>query len=174
MTRKILMTSALVLLNVFSAQAQTPAGESTESVNTIDWKTGVWGDLSQHIGTYDYATVLSDKRIAGALEAQLTPAQREALYTNLTVKAPIGFEDDCLLLSGNARSAGGQEGAFIAICLYKGAVHTALEQNAGITLFTTAEKYDYLPQALKLWIYSQKHQEALGLPDGVNVVMPQP
>lgn len=141
-----------------------------EVVNDIDWKTGgAWSDLSTHIGTYHYDDVLNDERVAAALEQQLGADTFAAVRNNLATRNPIGFEDDCMLLSGNAVSAGGTQSAYVAVCLYKGVVHTALHQGDNITLFTAAEKYDYLPYAMKLWLYGQKHTDVFKLPDGVTL-----
>lgn len=160
--RPILSIFLLATLSLQPALAQ-------EKANEIDWKVGAWGDLSQYIGTYQYDAVLKDKRVAAALEALLGKETRNGLDARLFVQAPIGFTDDCLLLSGSAQ--GGDNETFIAVCLYKGVVHAALETGNMIMLYTKAEKYEYLPGPLQMWVYLQKNPDAATLPDGVDFML---
>lgn len=164
------MTPLLTRLSVIAlcAFAAVPAQAQEED---IDWKHGAWGDLSTHIGTYHYEAVLDDARVAAALKKQLDEETLTTLKTNLETQTPIGFEDDCLLLSGNAPSQANEEAAFVAVCLYDGKVHTALKEKGEITLYTNAQKYSYLPQNLQLWVYTQKNPEAYQLPQGVQIIL---
>ncbi len=158
------------ILSVFmlATLAFTPAF-AQEKAEDIDWKKGAWGDLSQYIGTYNYDAVLKDARVVDALDTLMGKEKRGNLDSSLAVQAPIGFADDCLLLSGN--SSGGGNEAFIAVCLYKGVVHAALETGSTVTLYTQAEKYEYLPGPLQMWVYLQKNPDAAKLPDGVDFVL---
>lgn len=165
----MVMMSSLRLSLILAFLFAAPAA-AQETTNSIDWKTGgAWSDLSSYIGTYNYDAVLGDERVADALKAQLGDAVLETLHNNLATRNPIGFEDDCMLLSGNAVSAGDTQSAFVAVCIYKGVVHTALHQGNDISLFTAAEKYDYLPYAMKLWLYGQTNADVYKLPDGVTL-----
>lgn len=166
----MMMTKFICLFSAAALLISAPATVQAEAVNNIDWKSGgVWSDLSAYIGTYHYDSVLNDTRIAQALMEQLGEDALQALKDNIGTRAPIGFEDDCLLLSGNAPSAGDTHAAFVAVCLYKGVVHTALRQGNELTLYTAAGQYDFLPYALKMWVYGQKNQDVFKLPDGVTL-----
>lgn len=141
-----------------------------EQANDIDWKVGEWGDLSPYIGTYDYDAVLRDERVEAALAQRLNEEQRNALWDKMQVRNPIGFEDDCLLLSANAVSSADTSSAFVAVCLYKATVHVGMQHGTKITLYTDAKKYEYLPHAMRLWVYSQYNPGAASkMPDGVEL-----
>lgn len=165
MTQTLRLTLSLLL--VFSAMA-APA-RAQENSTDIDWKRGVWGDLSPHIGTYHGEEVLKDPRVKGTLKNHLTNDQYQTLLANITVQSPIGFDDDCLLISGNAPSAADKESAFVAVCVYDGTVHAALKESGQITVYTGAQKYSYLPQSLQLWVHHQINPEATALPSNVQI-----
>lgn len=163
------MIPSVRMIAVLSLLFAAPAMAQDDSANDIDWKKGAWGDLSPYIGTYDYDAVLNDERVAAALEKQLGADMVATLTDTMQTRAPIGFQDDCLLLSGNAPASADTNAAFIAVCVYQGVVHTALQKSGDITLFTAATKYDYLPYGMKLWIYGQTNRDVLKLPDGVSL-----
>lgn len=156
----------------FIFHAASALAQDIDSANEIDWKKGAWGDLSQYIGTYKIDSVLKDERVAAALKSQLGEEKVDVLEDNLFARGPIGFSDDCLLISGNASHSADLNSAFLAVCMYKGEVHTVLKDDGQISLFTAVEKYDYLPQQMKLWVYFQTNPQALQLPESVQLVSP--
>ncbi len=159
-------THLIFSLLLITAQPVT----AQEQANDIDWKVGEWGDLSPYIGTYDYDAVLTDERVAMALTQRLNEEQRNALWDKMQVRNPIGFEDDCLLLNANAVSSADSSSAFVAVCLYKATVHVGMRHEAKIILYTGAKKYEYLPHAMRLWVYGQYNPGAASkMPDGVEL-----
>lgn len=153
--RPVFMLLALFALPL-GAQAQE---------NDVDWKVGAWSDLTPYIGTYNFDAVLDDERVAAALTAQLGAETFDTVKDSLQTRNPIGFERDCLLLSGQ-----GAHAALVAVCIYEGTVHTALKTGKSITLYTALEKYEYLPYGVKIWLYDQTHKQIQTvIPEGVTL-----
>lgn len=171
----IILTAVLIVTPflITAAQEKPPETSASETQEqSIDWKKGNWGHLASYIGTYDYQAVLDDPAVKAELEA-LTGEATEKLMQNLDVQAPIGFEDDCLILSGNAEHDAGQNRGFINICLYKGKIHVGLFSAPTITVYTREEKYAYLPQSLKFWAAGIRNPDMLKMSEGTVLKAPE-
>jgi len=138
----------------------------------IDWKKGKWGHLAPFIGTDKYDAVLNDPAVAAEVDALLSPDDKKHLMDNLSVAGPIGFEGDCLTLSGNAPHQGGSELGFVNLCLYNGAVHVGILSGGAYKVYTRSEKYDYLPPSLRNWVIVTKAGFSMEKPDGVTMIQP--
>lgn len=161
-------TYAILLLGALLLSGPIPAGAQDDS-QTIDWKKGIWGDLSPHIGTYQYDAVLDAPPVAAALQALMGKDTLADIQQTMTTRAPIGFDDDCLILSQSETNAANSDSALIAVCIYKGTVHAARHKEGRIELYTKAEKYDFIPYAMKMWIYAQSHPDVLSPPDNLDI-----
>lgn len=171
---RILPLSRLVTLTLAVAIAATGAAlAQADQEGHTDWKQGAWGHLAPYIGTYEYDAVLSDPAVDEKLTATLG-AQKEHLIKNLSVHAPIGFEDDCLIMSGNAEKAGQSQKAYLNICLFAGKINAVIFDKGTISVYTARKHYEYLPQSLREWIYQAKNPDAFtARPDYVQM-MSQP
>jgi hypothetical protein len=141
----------------------------------IDWKTGgKWSHLSRYIGTYDYASVLEDKAVKSQLDSMLK-GQDINLKSEMEVSAPIGFENDCLILKGNQYHKGNEHQTYMQVCLYEGNINLAVMKKGTITVFSRANEYMYLTDGMKTWIYFQNHSTDLQTkPDNVQFIVQAP
>ncbi len=146
-------------------------GTTAWAYSDLDWKLGgKWGDLAQYIGRYEYDQVLNDKRVSAQLDTMLGKEEIEKLKARLDVRGSIGFDEDCLILSGNAPHQGGQEAAFVNVCIYKGEVHVAILSGGIIKVYSPeAPHYEYLPRAMKTWIYTVKDLKSFLQPSFVEM-----
>lgn len=145
-------------------------GTSAWSYPDTDWKAGEWGDLANHIGRYDYETVLNDKRIHAQLAVLLNDKELKHLLKNLEVRGGMGFDDDCLALSGNAEHKGGEEEAFVNVCLHKGDVRVAILSGQTIMVYAQEKlRYKDLTRMMRSWIYTAKNRQVLEQPSFVEM-----
>jgi len=115
----------------------------------LDWKHGKLARLAPLIGTYRQDKVLADPDVAGALVALLPPETLPTVGQNLQVAAPIDFIAGHLVLSGNRAHRGGEEMASVWLSVYDGTAKVLLLHEGTLTLFAVAERYEYLPLALR-------------------------
>lgn len=135
----------------------------------INWTQGAWGHLSQYIGTYNYAAVLGDPAVAQALSARLGN-DLPRLSSQLQTAAPIGFVDDCLVLSGNADHKAFQNSAYVHVCIYNGHVDVVLTDGPKIKVYSEYSIYMHLSRALRAWIGQyQASDHFVTLPNGVSL-----
>jgi hypothetical protein len=120
--------------------------------DSTDWKKGEWGDLSQYIGTYQYDAVMKDKRVAKVI-GNLIKDSKIDLASYFETKTPIGFEDDCLILQGNATNRADIQSGIMTVCLYKGTIHIATQLEDKITVYSPYTNYAYLSERMRIWIY---------------------
>jgi hypothetical protein len=133
--------------------------KAQESQNQTDWKQGAWGALAPYIGTYKYSEVLNDPAVSEALSKALGD-EKDHLLNNLKVHNPIGFEDDCLIMSGNGEKTGSSEKAYLNVCLYAGKINAVIFSKGTVSVYSTTKKYEYLPLSLREWVYRAKNQDA--------------
>lgn len=148
------------------------ASAQTDEIAAIDLKKGsVWPQLAEHIGTYHYEEVLTDPAIKKELDAMLK-GQKVDLKEELSVRAPIGFEDDCLILKGNPDREAETRRAYLQVCINKGEINLALYNSGKVTVFTKATNYDFLTNGIRTWIYFQdKIPDITTKPDYVQVIV---
>lgn len=154
----------------FTALSATALPALAQDQDTIDWKQGKWGRLASHIGTYQYGEVLNDAEVSKKLEDALG-TEKKHLIDNLAVHDPIGFENDCLVLSGNGEKKGSFERAYLNVCLYAGTINAAILSDDKIVVYTSMKDYQYLPDSLREWVYQVKNPEAFSAkPDNVQLM----
>ena len=93
--------------------------------------------------------MLADAEVQAALAALLPPDAIAALIDNLGVAGPIDFIDGHLVLSGNRPHHGGEDTAALWIKIYDGTVRVILQRGGDVTLYAVAERFEYLPLALR-------------------------
>ncbi len=135
----------------------------------INWTQGTWGHLSQYIGTYNYGAVLGDQAVAQALSERLG-SNLPRLSGQLQTVAPIGFTDDCLVLTGSADHKRFLNAAYVNVCIYRGSVDVVLTDGPEVQVFSANTQYRHLSSALRSWIGHYKATDHLNtLPDGVSL-----
>lgn len=109
--------------------------------------------LHKYIGTYqsEEGPLFTDPTVKKAM-AETFGDKLPHLLKNLEVRGPVNFISGNLVLSGNAPHLGGSDMAILVINTYRGSVHGAISSGEEIEVFSTVEKYRYLPLALKDWI----------------------
>jgi len=137
-------------------QEEQTAPSEPANPDLTDWKKGEWGDLSTYIGTYRYDAVMDDPRVAKSIIALMKGSNID-LNSYFDTKTPIGFEDDCLILQGNATDRADLQAGFLTICLYKGSVHIATLLDDKITVYSPHTNYAYLTERMRTWIYLRAH-----------------
>ncbi len=141
------------LLTATVAPATPTFAQAAAQQSTTDWKQGAWGHLSPTIGTYDYDLVLKDPAVDAKLTEMLGEKEKAHLLANLEVRNSIGFDRDCLVLSGNADKDGGFEQAYLNVCLYAGTINVAMLSDSKVTIYSATDTYAYLPPSLRQWVY---------------------
>ena len=168
--RYAVLVCMAALLGGLTSMPFGPAAAQDEATEKTDWKQGAWGHLSRYIGTYDYDAVLGDPAVDEKLSAMLGP-EKDRLLTNLTVHTPIGFENDCLVLSGNAEKVGNMQKAYMNVCLYAGKINAVIYSKGTVSVYTALKKYEYLPMSLRQWIEHAKNPDSyLSRPDYVQII----
>lgn len=134
----------------------------------LDWKHGKLGRLAPLIGTYQRDEVLGDPAVARALAALLPPETLPVVRENLDVFAPIDFISGHLVLSGNRAHYGGEEMAWVWLSIYDGSAKVILLHDGTLTLFAVAQRYEYLPIALRRMVAAPPLEALYRLPPGVH------
>ena len=78
--------------------------------------------------------------------------QLPKLMQNLDVRGPIDVYGGALSISGNAPHKGGEEGAVICVNPWGPKVDAAIYSRGKVTLFSSAEKYEFATLCVKDWI----------------------
>ena len=99
--------------------------------------------------------------------------QLPKLMQNTNVRAAIAYDGGSLVVSGNAPHKGGEEEGVICVNPFSpGLVEAAIFSRGKITVFATAEKYEYLSLCVKDWItqVNSGHRDRTTQPKNVSVV----
>ncbi len=162
--RKLVLTAVMALAFTGAANAQEEG--------PIDWKKGgKWSSLAEYIGTYNYDAVLKNKDLKAQLDKQ-TKGVDINLGDEFEVTAPIGFENDCLILQGSRVHKGDTNRSYLEACLFQGTVNLAVFDHGKITVYTAFKDYKYLSQGMRSWIYFQNNRPALNdKPENLQLVI---
>lgn len=161
-----------LLLAATMAVSFTGAAFAQDAVD-IDWKKGgKWENLAPYIGTYKYDSVLGDKAVKAELE-QITKGTDIDLSTEFEVKAPIGFESDCLVMKGNPPHKGDTNRSYLEVCLFQGTINLAVYDHDQINVYTKFKEYHHLSDGMRSWIYFQNNSADVirKRPDNVQLVI---
>jgi len=88
------------------------------------------------------------------------------------VRGAIAYDGGSLVVSGNAPHKGGEEEGVICVNPYSPSlVEAAIFSRGRITVFTTAEKYEYLSLCVKDWITQANsgHRDRMTQPKNVSM-----
>jgi len=168
-----LLTAALLtiafLLGVGTGALRAEDNDSAP----IDLKNGKWPALTQYIGTYNYDAVFGDKSVKTELDTMLKGHDTD-LQNEFGVRAPIGFENDCLILKGAQKSTANEHSSYAEICVGSGMINLAIKDKKTITIYTRSDNYQYMSDGMRAWIYFQNNDMAVALtnkPENVQLVV---
>ena len=146
-------------------------GAAMAEEDSLDMKKGKWSALTQHIGTYEYDTVLNDKGVKKELD-KLLKGQTLDLKQQFGVTAPIGFQNDCLILKGNQENQADTNRAYMEACVGEGTINLVLYNNGKINVYSQFGDYKYLSEGVRGWIAMQNDKTfILEKPENVQFVV---
>ena len=123
-------------------------------------------------GRDDSEGLLKEPAVSAELK-RVVGNQLPKLMQNTNVRGAIAYDGGSLVVSGNAPHKGGEEEGVICVNPYSpGLVEAAIFSRGKITVFATAEKYEYLSLCVKDWItqVNSGHRDRTTQPKNVSVV----
>ena len=123
-------------------------------------------------GRDDSDGLLKEPAVSAELK-RVVGNQLPKLMQNTNVRGAIAYDGGSLVVSGNAPHKGGEEEGVICVNPYSpGLVEAAIFSRGKITVFATAEKYEYLSLCVKDWItqVNSGHRDRTTQPKNVSVV----
>ena len=123
-------------------------------------------------GRDDSDGLLKEPAVSAELK-RVVGNQLPKLMQNTNVRGAIAYDGGSLVVSGNAPHKGGEEEGVICVNPYSpGLVEAAIFSRGKITVFATAEKYEYLSLCVKDWItqVNSGHRDRMTQPKNVSVV----
>ena len=123
-------------------------------------------------GRDDSDGLLKEPAVSAELK-RVVGNQLPKLMQNTNVRGSIAYDGGSLVVSGNAPHKGGEEEGVICVNPYSpGLVEAAIFSRGKITVFATAEKYEYLSLCVKDWItqVNSGHRDRTTQPKNVSVV----
>ena len=91
-------------------------------------------------------------------------------WTRPPVRGPVDHVGGALSVSGNAPHKGGEEGAVVCINPWGPQVDAAIYSRGKVTLFSSAEKYEYATLCVKDWITvaNSQYRDRMNQPKNVQ------
>lgn len=123
-------------------------------------------------GREDSDGLLKEPAVRAELQ-RVVGNQLPKLIQNINVRGTIAFDGGSLVISGNAPHKGGEEEGVICVNPHSPSlVEAAIFSRGKITVFATAEKYEYLTLCVKDWITQANsgHRDRTTQPKNVSVV----
>jgi hypothetical protein len=123
-------------------------------------------------GREDSDGLLKEPAVRAELQ-RVVGNQLPKLMQNINVRGTIAYDGGSLVISGNAPHKGGEEEGVICVNPHSPSlVEAAIFSRGKITVFATAEKYEYLTLCVKDWITQANsgHRDRTTQPKNVSVV----
>jgi hypothetical protein len=123
-------------------------------------------------GRDDSDALLKEPAVQAALK-RLVGAQLPKLMQNINVRGAIAYDGGSLVIAGNAPHKGGEEEGVVCVSPYSpGLVEAGLFSRGKVTVFGSAEKYEYLTLCVKDWItqVNSGHRDRTTQPKNVAYV----
>lgn len=123
-------------------------------------------------GREDSDALLREPAVQAELK-RIVGSQLPKLMQNINVRGAIAFDGGSLVISGNAPHKGGEEEGVVCVNPYSpGLVEAAIFSRGRITVFATAQKYEYLTLCVKDWITQANsgHRDRTTQPKNVSYV----
>jgi len=144
------------------AQAQAKAREAQAKALTAKY--------TAEPGRHDSDGLLKEPAVRAELQ-RVVGNQMTKLMQNISVRGSIAF-DGGFAISGNANHQGGEEEGVVCVSPFGPTVEAGIFSKGRITVFATAEKYEYLTLCVKDWItqVNSGHRDRFTQPKNVQVV----
>ena len=157
-----------------TAQTLTPAQQKTmEQARAREAQAkALLAKYTASPGRDDSDGLLKEPAVSAELK-RVVGKQLPKLFQNTNVRGAIAYDGGSLVVSGNAPHKGGEEEGVICINPYSpGLVEAAIFSRGRITVFASAEKYEYLSLCVKDWItqVNSGHRDRTTQPKNVSVV----
>ena len=164
----------LIAADEVAAQAPTPAPQKTmEQAKAREAQAkALLAKYTAAPGRDDSEGLLKEPAVRAELQ-RVVGNQLPKLMQNTNVRGAIAYDGGSLVISGNAPHKGGEEEGVICVNPYSpGLVEAAIFSRGKITVFATAEKYEYLSLCVKDWItqVNSGHRDRTTQPKNVSVV----
>lgn len=121
-------------------------------------------------GRDDSDAMLKEPAVQAELK-RLVGGQLPKLLQNINVRGSIAYDGGSLVIAGNAPHKGGEEEGVVCVNPYSpGLVEAAIFSRGRITVFASAEKYEYLTLCVKDWItqVNSGHRDRMAQPKNVS------
>lgn len=149
---------------------------------TVGFAGSAWADeatqravIAKWAGSYDTDAFLRQPAVRSELQKLLGP-ELDHLMHNLNVRGAVDLSGQTLSVNGNAPHQGTEEEAIVCVTPGSMTVEAAILSKETVTVFTHAEKYEYVTLCIKDWITlaNSRHADRLAQPANVRVVGPGP
>ena len=123
-------------------------------------------------GREDSDALLREPAVQAELK-RLVGNQLPKLMQSINVRGAIAYDGGSLVIAGNAPHKGGEEEGVVCVNPYSpGLVEAGLFSRGKITVFGSAEKYEYLTLCVKDWItqVNSGHRDRTTQPKNVSFV----
>lgn len=121
-------------------------------------------------GREDSDALLKEPAVQEQLKRLVGP-QLPKLMQNINVRGRIAYDGGSLVMAGNAPHRGGEEEGVVCVNPYSpGLVEAGIFSKGKITVFATAQKYEYLTLCVKDWItqVNSGHRDRMTQPKNVS------
>jgi hypothetical protein len=121
-------------------------------------------------GREDSDALLKEPAVQAELK-RLVGNQLPKLMQNINVRGTIAYDGGSLVMAGNAPHRGGEEEGVVCVNPHApGLVEAGIFSKGKITVFGTAQKYEYLTLCVKDWItqVSSGHRDRMTQPKNVS------
>lgn len=170
-----LAVSAIALIvTVALAQTLTPAQQKNiEEAKARDAQAkALLAKYTAAPGRDDSEGLLKEPLVRAELQ-RVVGNQLPKLMQNTNVRGAIAYDGGSLVISGNAPHKGGEEEGVICVNPYSpSVVEAGIFSRGKITVYATAEKYEYLSLCVKDWItqVNSGHRDRFAQPKNVALV----
>jgi len=164
-----LVAAALLSMNGTSF-AQTAAQQHAQA-REVQAK-ALLGKYTADPGWHDSDGLMKEPAVRAELQ-RVVGNQLPRLMQNINVRGSIDHYGGSLMISGNAPHKGGEEEGVVCVHPHgPGLVEAAIFSKGRITVFATAEKYEYLTLCVKDWItqVNSGHRDRFTQPKNVQRV----
>lgn len=175
-TRLHLVAAALFiapLIAVGAAQAQTAAQQQAQA--RAAQAKALLAKYTVDPGRQDTDGLLKEPAVRAELQ-RVVGGQLPKLMQNINVRGPVDHYGGSLMVVGNAAHKGGEEEGVVCVNPYAPSlVEAGIFSKGKVTVFATADKYEYLTLCVKDWItqVNSGHRDRFTQPKNVQVVRPK-
>jgi len=132
--------------------------------------------IAKWAGSYDTDAFLRLPDVHSELQS-LLGQEFSHLMKNLDVRGAVDLSGQTLSVTGNAPHRGAEEEGIVCVTVLPADtyVEAAIFSNGAVTVYTSAEKYEYASICIKDWItlVNSGHADRFQQPANVRVVKPQ-